>query len=897
MGFMRAKTSGFDAIFGLTEDPWRAIVVREDRAARINQETMQTEDLLTNVYDNELKAIPEPFASCSDGAFEVRVNAWPKRTVFIAGNQCLYWVWGKGAEYQGPITSLPGFGEHIPADYRSDVDAIMCLPNVPYRTMLFKGNQCAIIEWGPKGRGCYYVGPLTGLAEKGWSKLPADMSGDFDHAVFLGGSAGGWYHTLLIKGDKALTMNWDSGPVKVGTYAEVAAGLGALPEQYRKPRLPAAGRFIGANGSLKLDLRVDLVGALPVVSGDIFTTENGVESYTNSFVLDGTAPLTLPATLTGTATWAETTTRPVLSVSVDKLAPGGTAKVTFTGSQEAVTCTCAYTSRFLRSIDWEIDALAGTEPPPEYPTTSEAIGAGKKKRIVTVQSAFAAAGIELRTAGTPNVVSVAGAGADLKWSVAELHAAMVSNFSLFSDTLQWKVWTFIASRAAEGSPRGLMFDYVGGAGQRQGMAVFWEELILGATRDRAREDVRTYVHELGHALNLAHSWQRHLINPPRELGPRDGYGDLSFMNYPWYYQATPPGLYDEPKYWKAFDWQFTAPELRHLRHGFFRDVAFGGVPWMTNSAETTALPDLAPPAPSRSGLRVEVSGRTAFSHGEPVVAEIKVSLDGSTPTAQAAADLSPQGENLTILVTDPAADTRPFQPVVHACGVRNNLTLDADNPAIYASAYLGYSASGFTFDQPGTYRLSARYRAPDGSTLASPDHIIEVSPPADEQDKAAGDLLTGHQQGLLLTFLGSDAPQLSDGNAALDQLITDHGDHPLAVYARMAKGTNAGRNFLTLTDGGIDVRPADTDTSIEQLSEVVATTLDENTDAGVDNITLNATMRRLARAHARGGDIKEADAVLDQLVEVFRDKHVPDPVLATITEQAEATRTELHEQP
>ncbi|MET8336207.1 hypothetical protein ABZV14_24235 [Streptosporangium canum] len=154
----------------------------------------------------------------------------------------------------------------------------------------------------------------------------------------------------------------------------------------------------------------------------------------------------------------------------------------------------------------------------------------------------------------------------------------------------------------------------------------------------------------------------------------------------------------------------------------------------------------------------------------------------------------------------------------------------------------------------------------------------------------------GPQQGTLPALLGSDAPQLAEGNAALDQLIASYPDHPLAVYALMVKGTNAGRHFLTLGKDGLDVRPADTDTSIEQLGVVVETTLDEGTDAGVDNITLNSTMRRLARAHARAGDLKQADLVLDQLVDTFRDKDVPPPVLATIAEQAETTRARLHDE-
>jgi hypothetical protein len=63
-------------------------------------------------------------------------------------------------------------------------------------------------------------------------------------------------------------------------------------------------------------------------------------------------------------------------------------------------------------------------------------------------------------------------------------------------------------------------------------------------------------------------------------------------------------------------------------------------------------------------------------------------------------------------------------------------------------------------------------------------------------------------------------------------------------------------------------------------------------------------VRRLRRRGVRGpGErlprrsiFKEADTVLDQLVETFRHKGVPAPVLATIVEQAEATHTQLHDQ-
>ncbi|GAA3017125.1 hypothetical protein [Streptosporangium longisporum] len=892
MGFLRSKTTGFSAIVTTTlNQPWTMWSLRGDEAALVDTKALQWHKPLAQAFDGAFATLPEPFAGCSDGVIRLSQGS----TLFLAGDQCLEQDWNKKVLHQGPIIDYPGLGPHIPAAFRSDLDVAVQLP-AEYstrRTLLIKGDQCAVIRWG---EGVGYQGPLSGMEGAGWKMLPADMSGDFDHAVMC--FPNGVYRTLFIKGDKAMDLDWGRGPTAVGTWGEVVAGLAALPADFQKPRLPAAGRFSGVADGVRVDLRVDLEGELPVVSGDLFTVSNG--AYYNSFILDGGQAVELPATITGTAKYATETGRTRVSVRVDKLAPGGTATLTRStpdGSDPTVF-TCSYVSRFLRTIDWEIDYVAGSTPVGQYATTDHPRPPGLDKRIMTVQAAFADAGVELRTAGAANEVALSEADKDKMWSVAELDAAMRRHFSLHRDALQWKLWTFIATRKAyddgTASPAdGTMFDG-DGTFQRQGMATFYDvmkEVEIVGTRD----ELFTFIHEIGHALNLAHTFGKQDAIPKQPLGLRNGYGDKSFMNYQGEYlgdPATGEGNGDAA-FWEAFAWQFTPGELRHMRHGFYEHVVMGGKPFLTNAAH---LPALAPPAPSRSGLRVRLSGSESFSHGEPVTVEIKLSLDGSRPAAEAVDDLKPGGSHLTVLITDPAGKVRPFQPIARDCGNHDRITLDEGTPALYTGAYLGYGAGGFTFPEPGTYRLQARYRAPDGSTVVSPDHLIAVKAPADDTDRAVGDLLLGSQQGILLALRGSDAPQLAEGNAALDTLIADHPDHPLAVHARMAKGANAGRNFLTLTETGVEVRPADTDTSIEQLAAVVETTLDPTTDAGVDNITLNESMRRLARAHARAGDLEQADTVLDQLVETFRDKDVPEPVLATIVEQAETARTELHEQ-
>lgn len=262
-----------------------------------------------------------------------------------------------------------------------------------------------------------------------------------DHRV---GARGPGLQTLLVKGDQALLLDWDNGPSVVGSYAQVAAGLAALPADYLKPRLPAAGRFIGISSDMKLDLRVDLQGTLPVVSGDLFSVSGG--AYNDSFVLDGGQAVTPPAVISGIAKSALRTDKK-MSVSVDKLAPGGTATVTIIDASGTNTVyTCSYVSRFLRTIDWEIDAVTGMKMGDQHATVFDDPRApGLDKKIITVQSALADAGIELRVSATPDEVSINEAGTDVKWSNAELHAAMVKHFSGHKDTEQWKPWSFLAT--------------------------------------------------------------------------------------------------------------------------------------------------------------------------------------------------------------------------------------------------------------------------------------------------------------------------------------------------------------------------------------------------------------------------------------------------------------------
>ncbi|MFI7227786.1 hypothetical protein ACIBO5_31610 [Nonomuraea angiospora] len=627
-----------------------------------------------------------------------------------------------------------------------------------------------------------------------------------------------------------------------------------------------SGLYQGQDGDSQLALRVDVDGARPTgrVSGDLFTVAGATTSYAGSFVVD--SPTVEGARIQGRGVFTFDT--PVKDVSVTIDGGSGTAEVA------GRTYQVAFASPYFRSVLLEQDSVVGTVPFVSYRTGTLPGPDGSPARELSVRAAYAEAGIEL-TLAEPGVIPVDGSGADLAWDDAELHHAMTQQFSAFGDAPAWRVWLLVASKHV-GGYRGIMFDY-NDAHQRQGSAVFYD-VIKGNTPQAQRAQLRTYVHELGHAFNLLHSWQKNLGTPPQPLGPDGGFGDLSWMNYVQNYR---PG--GEPGYWAAFPFHFTDPELVHLRHGFYRDVAMGANAFGTGAAEIAPFEQ---PVEDRSGLRLELRAKESFELGEPVVVEFKLSCAGEPRVTHG--HLHPDTEFTQVSITQPGGRTVLYRPMMRHCvDTSPEIRLDEGNPAMYRSAYIGHGRDGHYFQQPGEYHVRAQYIAADGSRIVSPACLVRVRFPVGRDDHRVAELMLGEEQGQLFSLLGSDSPALRSGNEALDEVIDRYGAHPLAVYARLVKGLNAERGFKAVTAGKrLRVRPPDPEQGIEHLSRVAR-------DASIDNITLNLVMRRLARAEARQGDLDRANAVMDQMVATFQAKGVNPIVLGQIQRQAELTKTAL----
>jgi hypothetical protein len=670
-----------------------------------------------------------------------------------------------------------------------------------------------------------------------------------------------------------------------------------LPTPIPTLRRTTSGRYRGGNAGFQMELRVDVDGSRPLhkVSGDYFTVSGATTTFFGSWIIESPSVRITTANVVvegiATCTWNTSYTKARVTIPRTLvLQPAGPATITWfnAAGTAGATYICPWESRFFRTVLWEQDSVAGTVPFVSYHTGALPQPPGSAARTLTVPAAFAEAGVELLTAGTPNIVPVSTAGTDSRWSDAELHAAMVANFSLWADRPQWRVHTLVATRYVSDGVRGIMYD-ASGSFQRQGMAVF-HDAIGGTDAATQRAQLRTYVHELGHCFNLLHSWQKNLADPPQPLGSNGGLGDLSWMNYAWKFQPPPPAPGGETAYWAAFPFRFTPAELTHLRHGLRNNVIMGGNAFATGAAEIDPTV-FAERESDRSGLELRLRARPGYALGEPVVVEIRLAAT-DRGGALAQPNLHPRDGLVQIVVQEPSGRVLLHRPIMPRCvDDTDTILLDEHRPAIYESAYLGYGRDGFTFAQPGTYRLRASYVAMDGSHIVSPVTTIRIRSPHNGMDDEVADLMMTDGQGELLCVLGTDAPSLAGANTAMDAILDRYPDHPLAVYARMVKGVNAGRAFKHLdARRSLQVRPADTDTAVRQLDAVIGASAG---DRGIDNITLNMVIRTAAEAEFRSGDIQRATGRLDGMVDVFRAKGLADPVLGVIAGEAQRAKTRL----
>ena len=546
-------------------------------------------------------------------------------------------------------------------------------------------------------------------------------------------------------------------------------------------------------------------------------------------------------------------------------------------------------SDYFRDIRLEIDFEAGTElPEPFEPWSVGTRPAGMPEEPVTIQGAFQGSGIDVVVEPQHTQIPPAEAGADARWTEAELHAAMISHFSLISSDPTWNVYLLIGREFVVPGVSGIMFDQTNPL-PRQGVAVFYRHFENLPDGIRQRNYLCTTIHELGHALNLLHSFQKGVFS-------EFGFGDnpfmmprsdsLSYMNYPWRYpfgHNMPPGWNGTPDYWARFPFAFDDIELMHLRHHDRLEVIFGGEAFGIHGHNrmSNQMPAQAERQNAASALQLELRAKRvlaqevrAYECMEPVSLELKVACKGEEDV-EISSHLDPSYGVVAVYLQKPDGTVARFRPLMTACTEGSEQQTLTPGVPVYQNLHLTYGRDGFSFDEPGFYQVCAVYQGGERFTTYSNVLSIYVGAPQSRETEALAADFFDPSKGELLAVGPSASSRFSAQidffREVVDRLPgTALGRH-LAGYLAMVHGVP----FKDLTR--IRLQEEGAPTTKLRLATTRASTKDalfylkkaRTRPASAQESLSNLCQYRLeidrARIYEASGDVEKAKAAVGEL--------------------------------
>jgi hypothetical protein len=522
-----------------------------------------------------------------------------------------------------------------------------------------------------------------------------------------------------------------------------------------------------------------------------------------------------------------------------------------------------FRSRFFHEVDFEFDSAAG-----EATTTQVASCAHPNRppalpcEQLTIKKVFQRAGFDV-TQSPGGTVPIVGAGADARWSDAEMHDAMQVFWSRFSATAQWAMWVFFASLHEQGnSLGGIMFDDIG-PNHRQGTAIFNDAFIsvppAGDPNPVAwvqRMIFWTACHEMGHAFNLAHSWQKSLTlgtRGPWVPGLADEPEARSFMNYPFRVNGG------QAAFFANFGYRFSDGELLFMRHAPERFVQMGNADWFDHHGFEEARMSPQPALQLDVGVNRE-SG--VFEFLEPVTLELKLTNVSTEPQIVDANILSSL-DAMTVIIKPQGKPAREFRPFGRYCYLPQKIVL---RPAESIYSALGVSAglNGWDLAEPGWYVVQVALRSAEEDLVSAPLYL-RVTPPLGYEDELIAQELFTEDVGRVLAMRGSE--ELSHANDVLREVVTRLSDRKVAIHAALTLGLSAAKNFKILTPAPsepaglkITARPPRKDEARELLEEILVARGEDAAET-LGNISYLREASAVAEWLAEAGDPKAAAAV------------------------------------
>ena len=207
-------------------------------------------------------------------------------------------------------------------------------------------------------------------------------------------------------------------------------------------------------------------------------------------------------------------------------------------------------------------------------------------------------------------------------------------------------------------------------------------------------------------------------------------------------------------------------------------------------------------------LKIEAS-KTEYLLGEPIVLYLSLQ-NTSDEVRELPVVLAPIAGYVDYQIKFPDSFEKSFESSVIGDLV-NPMTAVAPGEQIIGEAKLFYGANGWTFEQPGTYEITARmFRSSLSSTVT-----ITVHAPIDESTANAAQLfLESEDVGFVLLYGGGD---ILGAIQRLEQVSTEYPNTPHATYANQVLGSRLINDFNDLATG--NVRLADPTSALPFLEK------------------------------------------------------------------------------
>jgi hypothetical protein len=455
-------------------------------------------------------------------------------------------------------------------------------------------------------------------------------------------------------------------------------------------------------------------------------------------------------------------------------------EVQFTGDGLApVTRMYRRKSASFHPVEFEFDVVQGTSAVTAIDTHAHPNRpAGLPKETLTIETAFRRAGFDVSTSGSGSV-PLATTGPDQVWSDTEMHDAMQTYWSRFANRAQWSLWVLFAARHERGeSLGGIMFDHIG-SNHRQGTAIFNDSFIAQAPAgDPApvawveRMKFWTACHEMGHAFNLAHSWQKALGTPWIPLSNEPEV--RSFMNYPFRVRNGQTAFFAD------FAYRFSQQELLFMRHAPERFVQMGNADWFDHhafeQAETSQEPEF------RVELRLNRASPT-LEFLEPCVLEVKLTNVSDQPQLVSEHALR-NAERMVVIIKRDGQAARQWLPFAHYCYKERKTVLES-GASKYESLFAGAGHNGWDLAEPGLYSVQVALRISDVDYVSN-QLRIKVKPPRNYDEESLAQDFFSEDVGRVLAFDGSRA--LGSANNVLREAAERFADRAVARHALVALG-------------------------------------------------------------------------------------------------------------